>query len=408
MGLFEWLFGKSTVGGLEVAGELAPPYPSIQAQIDAYIAERMTGGGATLPAVERGVELLASAVAQLVPVTYTNGVPRPSSPAIVDRPDPWTTRYAFLHSTVRSMIETGDAHWFLFDPDPDPTSGGRARSARVVPTSEVTLEWDEARFLPVIKWRGRTMRPGVDWMHIPLAPRAGELGGLSPLVQAGGALATIAAAELYAGSWFGGSGIPSGVLTSPVELSDTEADALKARWLEAHGGPVPTPAVLSGGIAWAAEAVDPERSQLTATREHGVATVARLLGIPAPLLLVNTGGSSITYANVSQLYAELHRSTVIPLYLAPIEAAWSDLVPRGSSVRFDLGELNRLDIEARYRTYQLASDLGVIDAAGIARREGLQADRANNALTATASPVEPATPPAIPSGIGTGGTTNAG
>lgn len=396
---WDWLFGRDPAG--EIAGELSPPYPSVQAQIDAYVASRMAAGPSTLPAVERGVELLSSAVAQLVPVVYVNGVPVPGRvPRIVDRPDPWITRYAFLHQTVRSMVETGDAFWFLFDNDPDPSSGGRPRAARVIPSSEVTVQWDDKRFLPVYRWRDRVMVPGRDWAHIPLAPRAGELHGLTPLLECMTALLTIQAQELYASGWFAGSGIPSGVLTSPVELADPEADKLKSAWLEAHAGPVPTPAVLSGGITWAAEAVDPERSQLTESREHGVATVARMLGIPAPLLLVSSAGSSITYANVSQLYAELHRSTVIPLYLSPIEAAWSDLVPRGSTVRFDLGELSRLDVEARYRTYQLAATLGVIDADGIALREGLAIDRSNNALTAsdngpTTEPVpEPAEVPA--------------
>jgi HK97 family phage portal protein len=394
VGVWDWLFG--TTGELVIADELAPPYPSVQAAIDAYVAERMAAGPSTLPAVERGVQLLASAVAQLVPVAFVNGVPADRPPTIVDRPDPWTTRYAFLETTVRSMVETGDAFWYLFDPDPDPSSGRRPRRARVLPSADVTVSWDEKRFLPVYSWRGRTLKQGVDLVHIPLAPRAGELRGRSPLLECATALLTIQAQELYAAGWFGGSGIPSGVLTSPTELDDREADALKAAWLKAHKGPVPTPAVLSGGITWAAEAADPERSQLTASREHGVATVARLLGIPAPLLLVAVSSSSITYANVSQLYNELHRSTVIPLYLAPIEAAWSDLVPRTTTVRFDLAELNRLDVEARWDVYEIAQRLGVASADEIALREGLAPDRASNALTPTPAPPTDTALPEVP------------
>lgn len=391
MGVLDWLFGPLNPAPGEIAGPLAPPYPSVQAQIDAYIASR-SGASGVLPAVERGVELLASAVAQLVPVTYAAGVPV-APPAIVERPDPWTTRYGFLEQTVRSMVETGDAFWYLFDPDPDATSGRRPRHATVLKSSDVEVRWDSSQLRRLYRWRGKEMIPGRDIAHIPLAPRAGELRGLSPLVECAGALAIISTAELYASGWFAGAGVPSGVLTAPGELSDTEADAMKAAWLDAHAGPVPTPAVLSGGITWAAEAVDPERSQMTATREHGVATVARLLGIPAPLLLVATGGTSITYANVGQLYAELHRSTVIPLYLSPIEAAWSDLTARTTTVRFDLDELSRLDVEARWATYSVASSLGVIAPADIAMREGIVAGQVPDALAPTPTPVEP---PAVP------------
>jgi HK97 family phage portal protein len=394
VGLFDWLFGTQTE--LEVARELAPPYPSVESQIDAYVAERMLGGSSTLPSVERGTELLASAVAQLVPVTYTNGSPLERSPSIVERPDPWTTRYTFLTQTARSMIETGDAFWFLFDHDPDPSSGGRARSARVVPSAEVTSRWDDARFLPVHSWRGREMKLGVDFAHIPLSPRAGELRGRSPLVECAGALLTILAAETYAGSWFGGSGIPSGTLTSPTELTKDEATDLKAGWLEAHGGPVPTPAVLSGGVTWEAEGADPERSQMTQAREAGVATVARLLGIPAPLLLVSLGGASITYANVSQLYAELYRSTVIPLYLSAIEAVWSDLVPRTSSVRFDLGELSRLDVTSRIAAEAQLVELGVLTADDVARREGIVPAQTPAALAPAPTPAAPPASPEVP------------
>ena len=184
-------------GGVTIANELAPPYPTVQNQIDAWVAEREAGlsDPLELPAVERGVELIASTVAMMSVNAYTNGDPMPLAPKIVDRPDPWRTRYAFLNMTVRSMIETGDAHWFLMDPDPDTK---RMRHAMVVKPSEVTMEWDRAGILPVIKWRGQTMKQGVDWMHIPLSPRVGELHGTSPIRQAASALWAIEAAELYA------------------------------------------------------------------------------------------------------------------------------------------------------------------------------------------------------------------
>jgi HK97 family phage portal protein len=396
MGVLDWLFGSDNPQPGEVARQLAPPYPSVEAAIAAVVAARGLTGPMELPAVERGVELLASTVAQLQPVAYRDGSPLSVelAPRIVTRPDPWSTRYAFLHATVRSMVETGDAFWFLFDPDPETR---RPRGARVLDPAEVSVEWDARRFLPVYTWRGRTMTPGVDLAHVPLAPRAGQLRGVSPLQACSHALLAITAAELYASGYYGGAGVPSGVLTSPVELTDDEADALRAAWLAHHSSGTPTPAVLSGGIAYDKVADDPEASQLVETREHGVATVARLLGIPAPLLLVSIGGSSITYANVSQLYVELVRTTVAPLYLAPIEAAMSDLVPRTSSVRFDLGELGRLDVAGRFAVYQAAAALGVLDGPAIARLEGIRPpDQVPTPYSPTPTPLEAPAAPEVP------------
>ena len=285
VGVWDWLFG--TIDRLEVAGELHPPYPSVQAQIDAYVAAR-TGRRALDPPGRRA-RRPAPRVGRRPARPGRLRRRRPARAPAVDRrpariPGRPATRSSSKRSARWSRRATRSGSCSITTPTRRAVDGpaARASSRRI----EVDVDGTTSRFLPVYSWRGRRMTPGVDLVHIPLAPRVGELRGRSPLVECATALLTIQAQELYAAGWFGGSGVPSATLTSPVELDDLEADALKAAWLEAHSGPVPTPAVLSGGITWEAEAVDPERSQLTARREHGVATVARLLGIPAPLLLV--------------------------------------------------------------------------------------------------------------------------
>jgi HK97 family phage portal protein len=175
-------------------------------------------------------------------------------------------------------------------------------------------------------------------------------------------------------------------------MDKAEADKLKAQWMASHAGPVPTPAVLSGGVTYETNSVDPERSQLVQTREAGVATAARILGIPAPLLLVNMNGSNVTYANVSQLFTEFLRSTVVPLYVTPMEAAFSTLVGRREAVRFDINELVRVDIESRYRIYQAAVGMGVMDARGIQRIEGLRPPEDAPTIFAPVLPTDPTTP----------------
>jgi HK97 family phage portal protein len=369
MGLLDFLLGNAPT--VDIAQPIAPPFPSVDAQIAAYVAAREAGllDPLAIPAVERGVELIASTVASMAPVVYRDGNPEAEQPRLVDRPSPWMTRHAFLTMTVRSMIECGGASWFLFDHDPE---SGRPRAAEVVPDSEVEVAWDEARIRRVFRWRGKTMEMGRDFLYIPLSPRAGQLRGTSPLRLASSALWTVAAAETFAAGFFSGAGVPSGTINSPVTLDKAEADALKAAWLEAHAGPVPTPAVLSGGVTYEANATSPEASQLVEAREAGVATVARILGIPAPLLLVQLGGSALTYQNVGQLMTEFVKATVGPLYLSPIEAAWGGLLSRTESVRFDLGELQRVDPEARWRVYAAAAELGVLDSQTIAGMEGFR------------------------------------
>jgi HK97 family phage portal protein len=380
----DWLLG--TQPQQVIAEELHPPYPSVSDNISRWVAAREAGMSdpCQLPAVERGVEIIASAVAMMSVNTYVNGEPMPVAPGIVNRPDPWRSRYTFLNMTVRSMVETGDVFWFLMNHDPE---SGRARNATVVDPSEVSVSWDAARMLPRYQWRGRMMTPGVDFMHIPLSPRVGHLEGTSPVKQAAAALWTVEATEVYAAGHFVGAGVPSGVLEVPTQLDKGEADALKAQWLESHAGPTRTPAILSGGVKYEVTASDPEHSQLVEAREQGVAVVARLLGIPTPLLLVSLpGGSSLTYQNIGQVYSEFIRSTLQPLYLVPIENAWSDLLPRTQTVRFDVNDIFRIELSARVDVYEKLVALGVVDATWIQRNEGIRPPSQTPTLYAPSPP----------------------
>ena len=371
MGLMEFLFGAQPEQ--VIAEELSPPYPSVSDNINRWVAAREAGMAdpCLLPAVERGVEIIASAVAMMSVNCYVMGEPMPVAPGIVNRPDPWRSRYTFLNQTVRSMVEEGDVYWFLMNHDPEPPH--RARNATVVDPAEVEIMWDAARMLPRYKWRDRMMTPGVDFMHIPLSPRVGRLHGTSPVKQARSALWTVEATEMYAAGHFVGSGVPSGVLEVPTTLTKPEAADLKGQWLESHAGPTRTPAILSGGVKYNVTAADPEHSQLVEVREQGVATIARLLGIPPPLLLVSLqGGSSLTYQNIGQVYSEFIRSTLQPLYLTPIENAWSDLLPRTQTMRFDVNDIFRIELAARVDVYEKLLGMGVVTADWIQRNEGIR------------------------------------
>ena len=88
-------------------------------------------------------------------------------------------------------------------------------------------------------------------------------------------------------------------------------------------------------------------------------------------MLIETSGSTITYQNATAALGELVKGTLAPTYLSPIELAWSDLVGGRASVRFELGEIQRADVEARYRVYAQGIGLGVFDATEVRTWEGL-------------------------------------
>ena len=122
--------------------------------------------------------------------------------------------------------------------------------------------------------------------HIRIGARPGELHGLSPIVACLPRLAIIGAAETYAAGFFASGGIPEVVIHSGTQLDHGEAVELRNEYI-GDGERFPV-RVVSGDLALDFPGADPERSQMAQTRAYAATEVARLLGIPAPLLLVET------------------------------------------------------------------------------------------------------------------------
>lgn len=324
-----------------------------------------------LPPVIRGRTLLTSQAAQLTVTLYRDGVPAPDQPRIVTRPGT-TTRQEFVAQSVAGLVDRGCTFWRLGDYDED----GRPRFVGVLPHDEVRVSWDRNRLFRLYDWRGLALeanstRP--DIIHIAIGRGPDELHGHGPLEDGLPYLAPVEAAELYAAGWYGSGGVPSVTLRIPagMEIDDEKSAAIKSKWMTAQASSVPTPAVLAGGIEDHYPDVNPQTSQLQEARSYGATVVARLLGIPGPLLMIESHGSTITYQSAPAALTQLLKETLAPTYLAPIEQAWSDLVGSRAVVRFDLAETQRADIEARYRVYDAGITLGVFSAAEARTWEGI-------------------------------------
>ena len=112
------------------------------------------------------------------------------------------------------------------------------------------------------------------------------------------------------------------------------------------------------------------------SRAFGVSEVARTSGIPAHLLNAATGvagssGASLTYTNVRDVWKELTRLTVFPVYLERIAETASAWLPRGQSVVFDDRELLRPDVEARFQVYSTALAADILTVDEVREAEGL-------------------------------------
>jgi len=340
-------------------------YELIEARQDSFTLAQAR----KMPAVVRGVGLIAGVGASMLPLAYMRGQAMDVQPRVVRKPDPFSTRYQFVYQTLEALVATqyGEAIWWLTDHD----NRGHPRSATVLPNDEVQMEWDARRFRQVVRWRGKTLVPDIDCKIISPTRRPGQLHGTGPLYAALDYLYPVHAAEMFASSFFSSGGLPMTVLKTAAKLDKEKAAELKTQWVEQRqNGNGAEPAVLDAGLDLEFPSVDPQNSQMQESRGAGAAVVARTLGIPGALLHVETSGATITYTNPEGALEELVKTTIAPLYLAPVEQAWSELVPSPQAVRFDLNDMQRAAIGARFSMYAQAIASGVMTAEEARAMEG--------------------------------------
>ena len=333
---------------------------------DAYAWLETPRGALSIPAAWRAVTLTASVVASLPIQSIRGGQVVPEPPVIIERPNPLQPRGLFVQQTVLSLALWGNSYWLTHRAE----KTGEVYALELLDPAQVSIEWvDTPHTARLYRVNGEEIARA-RLTHIPLMLLPGELYGLSPLQAAGRSLSAIAATDAYASQLLVTGAIPSGVIEAPAPMTPQEAEALKAQWMFAHSGST-EPAVLSGGIKYTPVSFKPDDLQLLEARDFSIGDIARLWGIPPHLLAWGPSSTSLTYSTTASLSADWLRFTLAPLYLEPIEAALSDLIPRGQSARFNTDELLRADLGARFSAYQVGLAAGFLTVPEVRALESL-------------------------------------
>ena len=341
-----------------------------------------------VPAILRAVSLISATTGSLSLEAFQNGAlvtDRTAVPRIIIRPNPFSTPYAFFRDTAFYYASRGEFWWWVAARDVDESP----MSLFPVPPWEVTVAAnDRNRLRPTIQWQGRTMR-NEDMIHGMYLPDRLGLRGIGPLQLCGAAASVAVESQEWAANFYAGN-LPSVVGETEMDLDETDLKALDAQWLEKDKTNLPR--WMTNNMKLRDFAIDPAKAQLTESREFQVGEVARMFGIPGPLLEYSAPGSSLTYQNNESVWREFQAGCLSPYYLEPIEQAMSDLLTRTTVARFNIAQLLRSDGKTRWEIYQIAAAvLGPDEAAQLARQaEGLAAGNVDYA------PV-PVTPPsAVP------------
>jgi HK97 family phage portal protein len=154
---------------------------------------------------------------------------------------------------------------------------------------------------------------------------------------------------------------PSGLLTADQRLTREQAEELAETWHAKFGSRRAAErrtAVLGSGTTWQAVSVAPEESQFLDTLRFNVAQVCRIYGVP-PEMIAAASGDSLTYANVEQRSLDFLTYAIGP-WLTRLETALTDLVARGTFVKFNSGALLRTALKDRYESYEIGLRAGFL------------------------------------------------
>lgn len=355
----------------ERRGSTPPVPPSRSSSSRAVTPDQALG----LTGVYRAFQILATAVGGLTMGTYRGENETPAN-LIVERPDVDRSRRSHIKRTVVCLAGHGEFFWRAYR---DPS--GRPSVLRVLDPNLVYVGRDGngRRFFDYrdpyrVDGFSERLDPVADHgnsgdiLHGRLLEVPGMDHGLGPIQACRLAISGGLDLAGFADEWFNNADVPTGVLSTTQQLNSDDADRYRERWEASQGGRRGV-AVLGAGLSYAPILLKPADAQFLESRQFSITDQARMMGIPAPYLLAEVNGSSLTYQNLEQVDQTLLKYTIAN-YTDAIEDAFSEVLPAGVEARFKPWSFLRSDNATRAEINKTYVDLGVKSREQVAREEG--------------------------------------
>jgi HK97 family phage portal protein len=356
---------------------------------------RGLSGATAIPAVMRCTSIIADTIAAMPWRVYSGytqkATPRWVSDPQMSRPDGRTGTRLPRNGASKSAVEfwaewITSALWFgdgfIWLP------AGRDETTREPKPPFVilhpdTVEWREGHW-----YVGESQLDAEELIHLRGEPPYPAVGKGEGIVQRFGLDLGLAGAMRNYASGIFNTGVPAGYLkVNAPNVSEPQADTLKARWLKQHGGAKRSIAVLNAATDFVPIALSPVDSQLDTAREWSLRDIALAFGVPAYMLGVP--GDSSTYANVESRMIELRTFTLLP-WIRRIESCLDSQFAAGTELKIITDSMLRADTATRFAAYKTALDGGWLTVGEIRALE----DRPPLEQVSTApEDTMPATPP---------------
>lgn len=336
------------------------------------------GSAVSLSAVYRSISIIATAMRQLSLVVERQGEQLAASevPSIIRRPNLHQSRGDFVETATISLAATGNAYIKV------ERFGDSVDSLSVLDPWLCHAVIDEETGVKTVAYKGKSYSTD-EILHVPLLTLPGSATGLGPIQASHTELSTAKDIRDFAAGWFRNSGQPSGILSTDQKVNPEDLIAMRNAWnyLDADGNPLDMSVnpsrirVFPHGISYIPILISPREAQWIEAQQFNTTQIARIFGIPAPLLLAAVEGNAQTYSNVEQEWIAFTRFT-LQSYITRLEDALTSIVPRGQRVKFNVEALLRSDTTTRYAAHKAAIEMGLYSAKYAREIEGIPASAA--------------------------------
>ena len=246
------------------------------------------------PAMFRAVSLISYAIGMLplrvIDEETKEKAAHPLFRLLHREPNNWQTAFDFRSLMQLRALVKGNAYALIIRSRQIRT--GRDEIIRLVPlnpdwvTPVQNDDWSVSYRYQPPKGGARTLKPE-EVFHLRGLSLDG-LNGMSLVKQARDAIGLALSAELAAGRLFKNGSFIGGALTHPGKLSDPAFERLKASLAEKEGAAnAGKNLILEEGMEYSAIAQNAKDAQLTELRKMQVEEIARVTGVPRPLLMVD-------------------------------------------------------------------------------------------------------------------------
>jgi len=283
----------------------------------------------------------------------------------VDTPDAGTSRQDHVVQVLVSLLLDGNAFILVLR-----NGAGDVVALSVLDPKKVEIRRNASRQIEY-HFDNRTTFTSNEIVHITEMRKPGEIRGISRIDSLKESLGLAKALEEFSALFFGNGSITDIVIESPSNLSQEQAKSLVDGWEEHHRGLRKShrPGVLGGGAKINKIGVDPEQSQLLASRAFAVEDICRAFRVPPHMVGVTTPGA-MSYASVEQNAIQWVRFSVTPI-VSRLEAAYSSLLPSTAFMKFNLDSLLRGDTTTRFSAYSQALTAGFFSVNDVRKLEDL-------------------------------------